>query len=85
MYDQTITHFLHLFRLLANCFQWLGCVNIPDSFDLFYKDQIESWHRVLGKGTFSYITPLPPPLYCRGDKGTRGKQFKHIQIDEGVK
>ena len=65
MYDQTISWIILLgtFRLLANCVL-LFCsdfdVNIPD---LLFNDPIESRHRVLGKGTYSYSTPPPSIFY----------------------
>ena len=39
---------------IQDVFLLLGCVNIPDTWFIF-KDPIESWHKVLGMGTYSYL------------------------------
>ena len=50
--------FNDLFRLLPNCFLLLGCGNFSVTFAwLIFKDPIESRHKVIGIGKYTYLTP----------------------------
>ena len=48
--------FHDLFRLLANLFLLLGCVNIPNTIGQFVNDPIESRHKDIVNERYSYFS-----------------------------